>query len=162
MLARQARAQTLRVELLIDPTPAPKPLLDELMPAAYRIATQGTETLARLVHAASPDDPRRRSLMADLESATGWLVAVQRGSGDVAGATARLTSLAELAETCGFPQVAVRAAEKMRGLGAGTAAPAEPAGEQAGSDVGSDVGTAAVQSASAGGFQPSAPVAAEA
>jgi tetratricopeptide (TPR) repeat protein len=130
MLARQARAQTLRVELLIDPQPAPEAVLGELMPSAYRAATQGADTLAELVRSAEADDPRRRSLMDELETAVGWLVAVQRGSGRVRGATSRLTALAELAEEVGFAQVAERAREKISALGpTDTAEPAivEPA-----------------------------------
>jgi tetratricopeptide (TPR) repeat protein len=125
MLARQARARTLRVELLLDPKPAPEAVLGELMPNAYREAAQGADTLADLVRAAEADDPRRRALMGDLETAVGWLVAVQRGSGRVRGATARLTALAELAEAAGFEQVAERAREKIGTLG--PAEPAEPA-----------------------------------
>jgi hypothetical protein len=118
MLAQQARAKTLRVELLFDPDPAPEQVLAELLPDAYRIAAEGADTLAQLVHAASPDDPRRRSLLADLEGATGWLVAVQRGSGDTAGAAARWTALAELAKSADSEPVARRAAEKAKALGA--------------------------------------------
>lgn len=118
MLAQQARAKTLRVELLFDPDPAPEQVLAELLPDAYRIAAEGADTLAQLVHAASPDDPRRRSLLADLEVATGWLVAVQRGSGDTAGAAARWTALAELAKSAASEPVARRAAEKAKALGA--------------------------------------------
>ena len=123
-LARQARARTLRVELLLDPQPAPQAVLEELMPEAYRAAAQGVDTLAELVRTTAAEDPRRRSLMAELEAATGWLVAVQRGSGDAAGAGERLTALAELAETAGFAQVAARATEKLRSLGSPAAAPA--------------------------------------
>ena len=125
MLARQARAQTLRVELLIDPQPAPEAVLGELMPSAYRAATQGADTLAELVRSAEADDPRRRSLIGELETAVGWLVAVQRGSGRVRGATARLDALARLAEEAGFEQVAERAREKISALG--PVDPAEPA-----------------------------------
>jgi tetratricopeptide (TPR) repeat protein len=122
LVARQANAKILRVELLIDPNPAPEAVLAELLPAAYRVASEGAETLARLVHAASPDDPRRRSVLANLESATGWLAAVQRGSGDAAGAVARWSALAELARGAEFEGVADRAAEKARVLGAGAGA----------------------------------------
>ena len=131
LLARRARAMTLRVELLFDPNPASETVLEELLPDAYRIATRGAEELARLVRDAEDDDPRRRSLMGYLEAASGWLVAVQRGSGDLEGAAARLTALAELAEAAGFAQVAARATEKARGLAPtsvpGQAAPAAAA-----------------------------------
>jgi tetratricopeptide (TPR) repeat protein len=121
LLAKQARAKVLRVELLIDPTPASEAVLAELLPDAYRVAEEGANTLAQLVHQASPDDPRRRSLLADLESATGWLAAVQRGSGDKAGATARWTALADLARQADSDPVARRATEKANGLAAGPA-----------------------------------------
>ena len=122
-LARQARARTLRVELLIDPEPVDEAVLGELMPQAYRAATQGADTLAQLVRDTDGQDPRLRSLMADLETATGWLVAVQRGLGDVAGATARLTALAELATSANFAQVAERATEKLGSLGPAAVSP---------------------------------------
>jgi len=131
MAARQARARTLRVELLIDPEPAPEAVLGELMPEAYRAATQGADTLAQLVRDTDVNDPRRRSLMADLESATGWLVAVQRGRGDVAGAAARLTALAELAADVGFAQVAERTREKINTLAPAVVSPVSPASEPA-------------------------------
>ena len=118
MVARQARAKTLRVELLIDPQPAPEAVLAQLLPDAHRTASEGADTLAQLVHFSAADDPRRRSLVADLEVATGWLAAVQRGWGDVAGAAARWTALAELAAAAGFEQVATRATEKLQALGA--------------------------------------------
>ncbi|HWG27623.1 hypothetical protein [Actinospica sp.] len=118
LLARQAHAKILRVELLVDPTPAPEAVLAELLPDAYRVASEGADTLAQLVQAASPDDPRRRPLLAQLEAATGWLVAVQRGSGDAPGAAARWTALAELALAAEFEDVAARATEKARSLGA--------------------------------------------
>jgi hypothetical protein len=123
-LARQARARTLRVELLIDPEPVDEAVLGDLMPQAYRAATQGADTLAQLVRDTDDHDPRLRSLMADLETATGWLVAVQRGLGDVAGATARLTALAELATSAHFTQVAERATEKLSSLGPAAVSPA--------------------------------------
>lgn len=118
LVARQARAKTLRVELLFDPKPAPEAVLAELLPAAYRAASEGVDTLAQLVHTASAADPRRRSLMAELESAVGWLAAVQRGRGDIPGAAARWTALAELAASADYPSVATRATEKLRALGA--------------------------------------------
>ena len=132
-LAQQARARALRVELLIDPKPASEAVLGELMPEAYRAATQGADTLAQLVRDTEPDDPRRRSLVGDLEAATGWLVAVQRGWGDVQGATARLAALAEVAEAADFARVAERAREKLGSLvpvagpaSASAPAPVEP------------------------------------
>jgi tetratricopeptide (TPR) repeat protein len=129
LVARQARAKILRVELLIDPAPATESTLAELLPDAYRVACEGADTLAQLVAAASPDDPRRRSLLAELGAATGWLVAVQRGSGDAAGAAARWSALAAVARAAEFEDVADRAAEKARCLGAGAVAavPAQPA-----------------------------------
>jgi hypothetical protein len=126
MLARQARAQTLRVELLMDPEPAPEAVLEELLPEAFRASAQGVETLTELVRDTPAEDPRRRSLMTELEAATGWLVAMQRGSGDTQGASARLTTLADLAEAAGFEQVAARTAEKLRALGPAASAPSEP------------------------------------
>ena len=129
-VARQARAQTLRVELLIDPEPASEAVLDDLLPEAYRAASQGAETLAHLVATTEADDPRRGSLMGDLEAATGWLVAVQRGSGDAQGSVARLTALAELAEAAGFEQVAARSRARLRvldSIGAGNGTDAGPA-----------------------------------
>ncbi|HET9173316.1 MAG TPA: hypothetical protein VFN97_28055 [Actinospica sp.] len=123
MLARQAHAKTLRVELLFDPEPAPEQVLAELLPTAYRSASEGADTLARLVRAAGSDDPRRRSLLADLESATGWLAAVQRGSGDTAGAAARWTALAELAKAAESEAVARRAADKAHALGGASDSP---------------------------------------
>jgi tetratricopeptide (TPR) repeat protein len=162
MLARQAHARTLRVELLLDENPAPKAVLDELLPEAYRAAAQGAETLAHLVHATPADDPRRRSFMTDLETATGWLVAVQRGSGDLPGATARLNALAELAESCGFPQLAARAAEKARGLGAGSAGSIESGSQGAESGSASASSSLPGQSAAIATPDLQSPVAAEA
>lgn len=122
LIARQAHAKILRVELLFDPTPAPESVLAELLPDACRVAAEGADALAQLILAASEDDPRRRALLADLEAATGWLVAVQRGSGDLVGAAARWSALADLARAADFETVADRAADKARLLGAGTAA----------------------------------------
>jgi tetratricopeptide (TPR) repeat protein len=124
MVARQARAKILRVELLFDPEPADEQILTELLPEAFRVAAEGADTLAQLIHTADPADPRRRPLLADLEAATGWLVAVQRGSGDAAGAAARWAALADLATAAEFEDVARRAAEKAQALAGGASATA--------------------------------------
>jgi hypothetical protein len=102
-LARRATAQASKIRLLIEPEPAPDEVLECLLPAAYGAADEGVRGLADLVRAADEDDPRRSALMAALESAVGWAATVQGGMGDDAGAAARFTAFAELAEECGFP-----------------------------------------------------------
>jgi tetratricopeptide (TPR) repeat protein len=102
-LARRAAAQASKIRLLIEPEPAPDEVLEQLLPAAYRAADEGTGILADLVRAADEDDPRRGGLIGALESAVGWAATVQGGMGDDAGAAARFTAFAELAEECGFP-----------------------------------------------------------
>jgi len=108
-LARLAMAQAAKVRLLIEPEPAPDDVLEKLLPEAYRAGAQGTDTLAGLVRATAEEDPRRAALMANLESALGWVATVQGGMGDDAGAAARFTAFAELAEECGFPGYAATA-----------------------------------------------------
>jgi tetratricopeptide (TPR) repeat protein len=130
LVAKQAQAKILRVELLFDPTPAPEAVLADLLPDAHQSATEGAAALAQLIQAADGDDPRRRPLLAALESATGWLAAVQRGSGDPAGAAARWTALADVARTADFEDVAARATDKAKTLApAATPHPPNPVSE---------------------------------
>jgi tetratricopeptide (TPR) repeat protein len=116
-LARQALAKAAKVRLLIEPEPAPDDVLERLLPDAYRAAAEGVETLAGLMRAAAEDDPRRAALMARLESAIGSVATVQGGMGDSAGAAARFTAFAALAEECGFPGFATTAKENAQAMG---------------------------------------------
>lgn len=129
-LARQARAKTSKIRLLMEPAPAPDELLERLLPDAYRAAEEGARTLAELVGSADEDDPRRRELMSALESAVGWAATVQGGMGDHDGAAGRFTEFAALADEHGFPGFARTARENASTMGprggAGGAAPSEP------------------------------------
>lgn len=115
-LARQALAKTMKVRLLIEPAPAPDDVLERLLPEAYRSAAEGVDTLCGLVRAAAQDDPRRVALMDRLEAALGALATVQGGMGDSAGAAARFTEFAQLAEECGFPEHAITAKENAQAV----------------------------------------------
>ena len=115
-LARRATAQASKIRLLIEPEPAPDEVLEQLLPDAYRAADEAAGVLADLVRAADEDDPRRGGLIGALEGAVGWAATVQGGMGDDAGAAARFSAFAELAEECGFPSHARTARGNARAM----------------------------------------------
>ncbi|HEX4790634.1 MAG TPA: hypothetical protein VH372_19390, partial [Actinospica sp.] len=116
--AKRALAQATKIRLLIEPEPAAEDALEQLLPEAYQAAVEGTDALAALVRATSGDDPRRLELTARLETALGWVATVQGGMGDAAGAAARFTAFARLAEECGFPGHAATARQNARATAA--------------------------------------------
>jgi hypothetical protein len=118
-VARRALTQVTKLRLLIEPEPAAEDALEQLLPDAYQAAVQGTDALAALVRATPENDPRRLDLMARLETALGWVATVQGGMGDGAGAAARFTAFARLAQECGYPSYAATARENAQATAGG-------------------------------------------
>jgi len=151
------------VRLLIDPDPAPDEALARLLPAAYREAADGTDSLAELLreaHAANAEDPWREELMAALETGIGWVATVQAGLGDKTGAAARFTALAELAEACALPGYATTARENAAAMqpGAAVGAGTTAAGAHGVADPGTAAGATGADGAAATSSAPTAVV----